>query len=175
MNVQKCFTTVMLEVCVWTQLECSTVHVSLGFQGMELSVKTVRICKSSVPVVLFCCLFYNGQARGVVLSRQKVLNWWSWIHTKNHCCKDSCKRIHQTSTWWSCRQYLFAWWLLFQETLRGAWRDRDRSNIFGYCSLFFYCLDFKLSNFASPSELHPFVWFLQEKENIRNYPKRLNS
>ena len=41
-NVVKCFTTVMLTECVWTQLECSTVRVCLDIQEMERSVKTVR-------------------------------------------------------------------------------------------------------------------------------------
>ena len=43
--------------------------------------------------------------------------------------------------------------------LRGAWRDRDTNNIFDHCSLIFYFLDFKFSNFVCPSELHPLIWF----------------
>ena len=56
--------------------------------------------------------------------------------------------------------------------LRGAWRDRDTNDIFANCSLIFYYLDFKFSNFVCPSELHPFIWFFlknsfTKKKNIR--------
>ena len=43
--------------------------------------------------------------------------------------------------------------------LRGAWRDRDTNDIFAHCSLIFYFLDFKFSNFVCPSQLHPLIWF----------------
>ena len=56
--------------------------------------------------------------------------------------------------------------------LRGAWSDRDTNNIFAHCSLIFYYLDFKFSNFVCPSELHPLIWFLlknsfRKKKTIR--------
>ena len=58
------------------------------------------------------------------------------------------------------------------ETLRGAWRDRDTNNIFAHCSLIFYFLDFKFSNFVCPSVLHRLIWFFlkssfRKKKNIR--------
>ena len=43
--------------------------------------------------------------------------------------------------------------------LRGAWSDRDTNDIFAHCSLIFYYLDFKFSNFICLSELHPLIWF----------------
>ena len=57
--------------------------------------------------------------------------------------------------------------------LRGAWSDRDTNNIFAHCSLIYYFLDFKFSNFVSPSQLHPLIWFFfknsfRKKKNIRN-------
>ena len=57
-------------------------------------------------------------------------------------------------------------------TLRGAWSDRDTNDIFAHCSLIFYFLDFKFSNFICPSELHPLIWFFlknsfRKKKNIR--------
>ena len=57
-------------------------------------------------------------------------------------------------------------------TLRGAWRDRDTNNIFAHCSLTFYFLYLKFSNFVCPSELHPLIWFFfknsfRKKNNIR--------
>ena len=56
--------------------------------------------------------------------------------------------------------------------LRGAWSDRDTNDIFAHCSLIFYYLDFKFSNFVCPSELHPLIWFflknsLRKKKNIQ--------
>ena len=56
--------------------------------------------------------------------------------------------------------------------LRGAWRDRDTNDIFAHCSLIFYFLDFKFSNFVCPSERHPLIWFFfknsfRKKKNIR--------
>ena len=56
--------------------------------------------------------------------------------------------------------------------LRGAWRDRDMNDIFAHCSLIFYFLGFKFSNFVCPSELHPLIWFFfknsfTKKKNIR--------
>ena len=56
--------------------------------------------------------------------------------------------------------------------LRGAWSDRDTNDIFAHCSLIFYFLDFKFSNFVCPSELHPLIWFFlknsfRKKKNIR--------
>ena len=56
--------------------------------------------------------------------------------------------------------------------LRGAWRDRDTNDVFAHCSLTFYFLDFKFSNFVCPSELHPLIWFFlknsfRKKNNIR--------
>ena len=56
--------------------------------------------------------------------------------------------------------------------LRGAWSDRDTNDIFAHCSLIFYYLDFKFSNFVCPSELHPLIWFFlknsfRKKKNIR--------
>ena len=56
--------------------------------------------------------------------------------------------------------------------LRGAWSDRDTNDIFTHCSLIFYFLDFKFSNFVCPFELHPLIWFflknsLRKKKNIR--------
>ena len=46
-----------------------------------------------------------------------------------------------------------------QSAVIKAWRDRDTNDIFAHCSLNFYFLDFKFSNFVCPSELHPFIWF----------------
>ena len=43
--------------------------------------------------------------------------------------------------------------------LMGAWSDRNTNDIFAHCSLIFYYLDFKFSNFVCPSELHPLIWF----------------
>ena len=43
--------------------------------------------------------------------------------------------------------------------LRGAWSDGDTNDIFAHCSLIFYYLDFKFSNFVCPSELHPLICF----------------
>ena len=43
--------------------------------------------------------------------------------------------------------------------LRGAWSDRDTNDIFAHCSLIFYFLDLKFSNFVCPSELYPLIWF----------------
>ena len=56
--------------------------------------------------------------------------------------------------------------------LRGAWRDRDTNDIFAHCSLIFYFLDFKVSNFVCPSVLHRLIWFFlknsfRKKKNIR--------
>ena len=56
--------------------------------------------------------------------------------------------------------------------LRGAWRDRDTNDIFAHCSLIFYFLDFKFSNFVCLSELYPLIWFIfknsfRKKKNIR--------
>ena len=56
--------------------------------------------------------------------------------------------------------------------LRGAWRDHDTNNIFAHCSLIFYFLDFKFSNFVCPSVLHRLIWFFlkksfRKKKNIR--------
>ena len=55
--------------------------------------------------------------------------------------------------------------------LRGAWTDRDTNDIFAHCSLIFYFLDFKFSNFVCPSKLHPFIWSFfknsfRKKKNI---------
>ena len=55
--------------------------------------------------------------------------------------------------------------------LRGAWSDRDTNDIFAHCSLIFYYLDFKFSNFVCPSEPHPLIWFFlknsfRKKKNI---------
>ena len=44
--------------------------------------------------------------------------------------------------------------------LRGAWRDRDTNDIFAHCFLIFYFLDFKLSKFVCPSELHRLIRFV---------------
>ena len=60
--------------------------------------------------------------------------------------------------------------------LRGAWSDRDTNDIFAHCSLIFYFLDFKFSNFFCPSELHPLIWFFlknsfRKKKNIRKTTK----
>ena len=66
-------------------------------------------------------------------------------------------------------------------SLRGAWRDRDPNDIFAHCSLIFYFLDFKFSNFVCPSELHTFIWSFfknsfRKKKNIqKNHQKRLTS
>ena len=56
--------------------------------------------------------------------------------------------------------------------LRGAWTDRDMNDIFAHCSLIFYFLDFKFSNFVCLSELHPLIWFFfknsfRKKKNIQ--------
>ena len=56
--------------------------------------------------------------------------------------------------------------------LRGAWTDRDTNDIFAHCSLIFYFLDFKFSNFVCLSELHPLIWFFfknffRKKKNIQ--------
>ena len=42
---------------------------------------------------------------------------------------------------------------------KGAWSDRDTNDIFAHCSLIFYFLDFKFSNFVCSSELHPLICF----------------
>ena len=68
-----------------------------------------------------------------------------------------------------------------QIKLRGAWSDRDTNDIFAHCSLIFYFLDLKFSNFVCPYELHPLIMvlfkkFLQEKEKYpKNLSKRLSS
>ena len=56
--------------------------------------------------------------------------------------------------------------------LRGAWSDRDTNDIFAHCSLIFYFLDLKFSNFVCPSDLHPLICFFlknsfRKKKNIR--------
>ena len=56
--------------------------------------------------------------------------------------------------------------------LRGAWRDRDTNDIFAHCSLIFYFLDFKFSNFVCPSVVHRLISFFlknsfRKKKNIR--------
>ena len=61
---------------------------------------------------------------------------------------------------------------LAPSNLRGAWSDRDTNDIFAHCSIIFYSLDFKFSNFVCPSELHPLIWFFlknsfRKKKNIR--------
>ena len=61
---------------------------------------------------------------------------------------------------------------LIRRQLRGAWSDRDTNDIFAHCSLIFYNLDFKFSNFVCPSELHPLIRFFlknsfRKKKNIR--------
>ena len=47
--------------------------------------------------------------------------------------------------------------------LRGAWRDRDTNDIFPHCSLIFYFLDLKFSNFVCPSVFHRLIWFFLKK------------
>ena len=64
--------------------------------------------------------------------------------------------------------------------LRAAWSDPDANDIFAHCSLNFYFLDFKFSNFVCLSELHPLIWFFVKipsgKRKIsENHPKRLSS
>ena len=49
-----------------------------------------------------------------------------------------------------------------------SWHKRH----FAHCSLIFYYLYFKFSNFVCPSELHPLIWFFlknsfRKKKNIR--------
>ena len=61
---------------------------------------------------------------------------------------------------------------VFNPYLRGAWTDRDTNDIFAHCSLIFYFLDFKFSNFVCLYELHPLIWFFfknsfRKKKNIR--------
>ena len=60
--------------------------------------------------------------------------------------------------------------------LRGAWRDRDTNDIFAHCSLIFYFLDFKFSNFVCLSELYPLIWFFfkipSEKRKISQKPPK---
>ena len=56
--------------------------------------------------------------------------------------------------------------------LRGAWRDRDTNDIFAHCSLIFYFLHFKFSNFVCPSVRHRLIWFFlkssfRKKKNVR--------
>ena len=63
-----------------------------------------------------------------------------------------------------------------ENVLRGVWSDRDTNDIFAHCSLIFYFLDFKFSNFVCPSELHPLIWFFwkhsfRKKKNIQKPPK----
>ena len=62
--------------------------------------------------------------------------------------------------------------LTVRQSALGAWSDRDTNDIFAHCSLIFYFLDFKFSNFVCPSELHPLIWFFlknsfRKKKNIR--------
>ena len=80
------------------------------------------------------------------------------------CCSSWCW-LRRRSTY----QQLFCY---FVTLLRGAWTDRDTNDIFAHCSLIFYFLDFKFSNFVCPSELHPLIWFFsknsfRKKKNIR--------
>ena len=56
--------------------------------------------------------------------------------------------------------------------LRGAWRDRDPSDIFAHCSLIFYFLDFKFSNFVLLNFILSSLSFFffnsfRKKKNIR--------
>ena len=60
----------------------------------------------------------------------------------------------------------------WQRNVWTQWSDRDTNDIFAHCSLIFYYLDFKFSNFVCPSELHPLIWFFlknsfTKKKNIR--------
>ena len=57
-------------------------------------------------------------------------------------------------------------------SLRGAWSDRDTNDIFAHCSIIFYFLDFKFSNFVCLSAPHPLIWFFfknsfRKKKNIQ--------
>ena len=69
-------------------------------------------------------------------------------------------------------RFVYPFTLSVSPFLRGAWRDRDTNDIFAHCSLIFYFLDFKFSNFVCFSELYPLIWFFfknsfRKKKNIR--------
>ena len=70
----------------------------------------------------------------------------------------------------STRQWVSACVSFGRGSLRGEWRDRDTNDIFAHCSLIFYFLDFKFSNFVCPSVLHRLIWFFLKK----SFRKRKN-
>ena len=106
------------------------------------------------------------------------------VPTHSLCDPEGPSRLHLSGPEWN-HSYS---WLLSKENdlemkltwqlgrLRGAWSDRDTNDIFAHCSLIFYFLGLKFSNFVCPSELHPLIWFFLKnsfwkKKNIRKTTK----
>ena len=114
---------------------------------------------SAPPVLL--CLYQSWPCQLMVFKKKELrTKVWSCILSQRiHkiYCNDLPKMIQCT-------------------LLRGAWSDRDTNDIFAHCSLIFYYLDFKFSNFVCPYELHPLIWFFlknsfRKKKNIRKTSK----
>ena len=89
-----------------------------------------------------------------------IICWQLMRMLSRSCCQVGSMKLGTWSLIVSLR-------ILFILVLRGAWSDRNANDIFAHCSLNFYFLDFKFSNFVCPSELHPLMWFFL-KNSFRN-------
>ena len=116
------------------------------------------VCSPSCFSLIFC-LSWHGQVPGP--SSTNVRRSWRSLLWKTSTLIDSgssCAGKQQSAKLLDRRHGDLRLWMIV-ELLRGAWSDRDTNDIFAHCSLIFYYLDFKFSNFVRPSELHPLIWF----------------
>ena len=108
-------------------------------------LKSAKKIHSAIPTLILVCVFL-------------LLNF-----STKRCLKFF---LFGLKVWWRSKQYRIS------GRLRGAWRDRDTNDIFAHCSLVFYFLDFKFSNFVCPSVFYRLIWFFlqtsfRKKKNIR--------
>ena len=117
-------------------------------------------------------------------SSTRASSWSARLFASPNCCERESKRntsyqgkhSRQTSLFRHNRfspfcmkmqrdiEYIF--WDMPSDNLdvKGSveWSRHERQ-FFAYCSLIFYFLDFKFSNFFCPSKLHPLIWFFLKK------------
>ena len=128
----------------------------------RLSLSTVDLLPNHIEAVL-CSLYSHHAAAHTKFSTNTPTN------------SKGIKRTGYStalSSTLSVLAFYFSSSITHSRCLRGAWSDRDTNDTFAHCSLIFYYLDFKFSNFVCPSELHPLIWFFlknsfRKKKNIR--------
>ena len=118
-----------------------------------------------------CAKFQDQGISHSKVKRKRKL--WKWTQRNGQFLVQLCteNQCNQGTLMAFYTNFATEFFVRFSQNIRFK-RNFHTNDIFAYCSLIFYFLDFKFSNFVCPSKRHPLIWFFfknsfRKKKNIR--------